>query len=158
MRDALKETSRGTVVAIVVVVAVVIVGLVFASMAIFGFGFLSQKTANFRGETQKKNQVEGNGSYRIAAYDHFFDLCADVQTKESAIDALQQELASKPTPDAQRKIVINASITANRIQRASDINTYNQDARKSYTEGQFRSSDLPYQLDKSAKETSCTAS
>ena len=39
-----------------------------------------------------------------------------------------------------------ANIAANQSVRAEGINQYNADASKSYTEGQFKSSRLPYQL------------
>lgn len=134
-------------------VAAAIVGSALLVALFFATGWFSQKTANFRGETDKRNQVEANGAYRIGAYDHFFDLCQHVQSDEQSITNL---LAEKPA-DAQRRDVIDASVTALRNDRADSITQYNADARKSYTLGQFRSSDLPYQLDLNAKETSCTA-
>lgn len=135
--------------------AAIVLALLLASMWVFGYGLFTDATANRQGETSKKQQVEGNGSYRIAAYDHFYDLCAGVRTSEEAIDSFRAELAT--TTDPSRKTVLNASITAQRANRADAINQYNADARKSYTLGQFKSSDLPYELDTTAKETTCTA-
>lgn len=111
-------------------------------------------TAPVKGKLQAREQIN-SGSFRIAAYNHFFDLCASVQTKEQTIVALEQELATKPTAD--RRSQIEASITANRAGRADDINTYNADAHKSYTIGQFRSSGLPFTLYPTTKETACVA-
>lgn len=126
-----------------------------AVLWVFGWGWFSQSTANYRGETDKRNQVEANGSYRIGAYDHFFNLCQHVQSDEASIGNLTAE--QQTTTDAQRKTVIAASLTALANDRADAITQYNADARKSYTLGQFRSSDLPFELSLNAQETSCTA-
>jgi hypothetical protein len=157
MRDAGKDTAFGIGTAIMVGVAVIVVVIVVGLVGVFGFGWFSNSTANFRGNVAKKNLVEANGNYRIAAYDHFFDLCAGVQSDEASIKNLQDELQGSPAPDAQRITVIQASITALKNARATAINQYNVDAAKSYTEGQFRSSHLSFKLDLNAQETTCTA-
>lgn len=136
-----------------IIVGVIAMFVVIALIFLLGLG-LSWWTAPWQGKVQARQLIQGNGSYRIAAYDHFFDLCASVQTKEGTIVALQQELATKPTEE--RRGEIEASITANRAGRIDDINQYNADARKSYTLGQFRASGLPYTLDPTVKETRCT--
>lgn len=135
-------------------IAALVVLLILASMAIFGWGFLAQATADFRGETSKKEQVEASGQYRIAAYDSFFNLCASVQAQE---DAIANQLAERETAAPTRQAQIDANVTASRNVRASLIRQYNADAAKSYTAGQFRDSNLPYQLDTNTEETSCAA-
>jgi hypothetical protein len=50
---------------------------------------------------------------------------------------------------------IYSSITANEAIRAETINQYNVDAEKTATVGQFRASNLPYELNVNAKETQC---
>ncbi len=154
--DDVRNISKATALAIAGLVALVIFGLLAASMFVFGFGFFAQKTANFRGETQKRNQVEGSGAFRAAAYNHFFDLCAGVQSNEASIRNLEDELHATPAPTTERVSIIMPSLTALRNARAAGINQYNADAVKSYTVGQFRSRSLPYQLSLTAKETSCT--
>lgn len=126
---------------------ILIIGVASAIVFITDWG-----SAPVRGKLQARQQIN-SGSYRIAAYDHFFDLCASVQSKEGSIAALQQELKTKPPQD--RVTQINASITALRAARIDDIRQYNADAAKSYTEGQFRASSLPYQLNVNDKETTC---
>lgn len=130
-----------------ILLAVLVMAAVF-----FGTHLFSQKTADFRGETSKRNLVEANGSYRIAAYDRFYNECASIQGVEDSIANQEAERAAA-TPSRQAQI--DANLTASRNVRASAIRQYNADARKSYTAGQFRSSDLPFQLDPTAKETSC---
>ncbi|TDC50786.1 hypothetical protein E1281_21405 [Actinomadura sp. KC345] len=153
-RDAVRH---GGVVLKTGVVAIVVV-LVLAVMYVFGWGFFSKTTAPWRGAAEQRELVEGSGDYRIAAYDHFFDLCAQVQSDEASLRNLRRELASEPKPTEERALQINASITALENNRAANINQYNADAAKKHTEGQFRSSGLPSRLSPSTKETSCTSS
>lgn len=145
-KDALKFIGAGLL-AIVGVVLLYLIG-------VFVFGGLSQLTADFRGETDKRNKVEANGSYRIAAYDHFYDLCSSIQATE---DTIGNQLAERETASPERQAQIDANVVASRNVRASAIRQYNADARKSYTSGQFKASDLPFALDINAKETSCDA-
>jgi len=133
----------------------VVVGLVFGG--IYLFGGISNHTANFRGEVAKKNLVEANGAFRTAAYDHFFDLCAAVQDDEAQIDSLNVELKSDPPPTPERISQIQQNLTALRANRAVDINQYNVDTQKGYTEGQFKADGLPFHLSASDKETRCTS-
>jgi hypothetical protein len=133
----------------------VLIAMVFAAMAIFGFGLFQRGTADFRGKTKQIEQTKASGTYRIAAYEHFYDLCAAVQDDEISISSLREEL--KTEPPQNRVTQINASLTALRSSRGEKINQYNADARKSGTIGQFKASDLPYQLNKNTEETTCTA-
>ena len=95
------------------------------------------------GAVEQSEQIR-SGSYRIAAYDHFFNLCATVQSNEAALDAQYEQLTvSTDQKDISR---VQANIAGIKAERARNIYQYNQDARKDYTEGQFRDSKLPYQL------------
>jgi len=146
--------SRTAVLSVLAGVLLLIVCLVVGAMFVFGFGLFSNSTANFRGNVNQTNQIQGNGSYRIAAYDHFYNLCATVQTDEGSIAAVADEL--KTATDPQRKLVLDASLTSLRIKRIDDINQYNADARKDKTLGQFKASNLPYPLDPTQEKTVCT--
>lgn len=145
--------ALGLAIAAFIGLIALIVGLGFAG--VYGQGWFTDKTANRQGETQKKNLVEGNGQYHIAAYNHFFDLCQQVQTKEVTIDELRNEL--KTHPDPQRVAVINASLTALVSSRADLVTQYNTDSEKSYTVGQFKSADLPYNLSLTKEHNVCHA-
>lgn len=124
-------------------------------VSIYGFGFLKRATADFRGETDKIEQTKASGDYRIASYDHFFDTCASIQSIESKIINMEEELES--VESEQRKTVLNTSITASKNKRADLIASYNADARKEATRGQFRASDLPYEINENEEETICEA-
>lgn len=115
-----------------------------------------------KGQVEAREQIL-SGDNRIRAYNHFFDICASVQTAEQALQASLDELASAekavpPNPD--NVIRIQTNITGLRATRARAINQYNADASKDYTDGQFRSLALPYQLNSAAYTgglTSCAA-
>lgn len=115
---------------------VLVVGL---AVGIFAFRWF---TAGPRGELQAREQIL-SGDFRIQAYDHFFDLCASAQTIEQTLDASRAEQKVASAADQER---LRINITGQEAALARAVNQYNADARKSYTAGQFRSSDLPYQL------------
>lgn len=107
-----------------------------------------------RGEAHKELH---SAPYRIAAYDHFHDLCVSVQDAESSLDAQFDLLTT-----AQDKSIVQTNIAALKAVRMHGINQYNEDAKKNYTLGQFRDSDLPWQLpatpyDKKGTHTTCSA-
>lgn len=133
----------------IAVVVIIVIGL----MATFGFGLFAKGTANFRGEVQEVEQTKASGSFRIYSYEHFFELCVSAQNKEQTVKALEEEL--KTNPSEARVEQINVDITANKIAREESINQYNADAHKENTIGQFKSSNLPTELNANAKETQC---
>lgn len=133
-----------------------LLGLLVIGALWFGITVLRNETADFRGNSSVINKTRANGNYRIAQYDHFFDLCASVQDQEVTIKAQERELAS-PDGTANRRSQIRQNLSALEANRGEQINHYNADARKSYTAGQFRSSDLPYQIDPTQEPTTCTA-
>lgn len=145
-----KEGSRFLGYTILGIVALAVCSLV----AIFTFGGVSQLTAPFRGETDKKNRTQGSGAFRLSAYEEFFDLCASVQTSEQQLKALQEELDSKPGADRAERI--RTSITAVKASRAESITTYNSKASQEHRSA-FLDADLPYRLDTTAQETKCAA-
>lgn len=138
MRDEIKfwgEILGGAAVLIclVTIVVALVAGLVFG---------IRWVTAGPSGKLQAREQIL-SGDNRIQAYGHFFDLCAAVQTDEASLEA-QYDLLKVSKGDDRERIVTN--IGALLADRAGAVNQYNQDAQKSYTIGQFKSSKLPWQL------------
>lgn len=132
-----------------------IVGVIALGLSVMLItGTLKKETADFRGGVDQVEQVEGNADYRIAAYDRFFALCAQVQGNEATIKSLEEELV---TADESRKSVIRATLTGVKSQRAQNIAEYNADASKEATAAKFKASNLPYNLDVNAEETQCAA-
>jgi hypothetical protein len=135
-----------------------IIGVLIVVITIVGLGW-RYVIAGPSGKVQAREQIL-SGSNRIQAYNHFFDLCASVQNAEAAIQTTFDQLKTSTDPDDRERLQTNLS--AQIITRQSGINQYNVDARKSYTIGQFRSLQLPYQLPTAAfqsgdTQTSCQA-
>ncbi|MFJ5156348.1 hypothetical protein ACIQCF_33270 [Streptomyces sp. NPDC088353] len=145
-----KEGSRLFGYTIVGIAALAVCSLV----AIYAFGGVSQLTAPFRGETDKRNRTEGSGAFRLSAYEEFYDLCAATQTAEQQLKALQDELDDKPSADRAERI--RTSITAVKASRAESITTYNSKASQEHRQA-FQDTNLPARLDITAQETQCAA-
>jgi len=140
---------------IVVAILSLIGSIVILLAIIYGGGLLQRMTADFRGETSQIEQTEADSDYRISAYDQFYDKCASVQSIESKIRNLEEELEN--TDDKQRQSILKTSVTASKNKRAEMIQSYNADARKEDTRGKFKASDLPYELNENEEETICQA-
>lgn len=125
-----------------------LVALFVLSVGWWGFRVL---TADVKGAGDQVVKTKGNADYRIAAYDKFYDLCGSVQAKEDQIGIQTDLLATSPESDAQR---LRTNIAALKNSRASLIRTYNADASKAGTRGDFLASDLPYSLTVDG-ETTC---
>ncbi|MGW3445612.1 hypothetical protein [Streptomyces sp. NPDC001076] len=145
-----KEGARAFGCTVLGVIALAVLALI----ATFAFGGVSSVTAPFRGEVDKRNRTEGDGAFRIATYEEFFDLCASVQTAEQQLRGLQEELDGKPS--AERAERIRTSMTAVKASRAESINTYNSKATQEHRAA-FQDAALPYKLDVTAEETKCAA-
>ncbi len=134
-----------------------VIGLILL-IGVIGYG-LSWWAAPWQGKLEARQQIE-SGANRIAKYDTFFNQCASIQGIEATLDALDEELATadKGTFNYDR---IQANITGNKSARLNAIAQYNADANKEYTGGQFRDSNLPFQIPATAHakgdRTRCTA-
>lgn len=144
----MKDASKAVAAAIAFGVVLIIVGLIFATMAIFGIGTFQRSTANFRGKTSQIEKTRANGDYRIANYDWFFAQCGAIQAKEDQIEVFAEDTSP----------IGEANLRAVKASRASLIRAYNAKATAEGTSGQFRSSDLPYQIQPSQEKTTCVAS
>lgn len=130
-----------------------ILGFILVALAVlYVTGGLKRMTASFRGETEKIERTEGDGRFRQATYEEFFDLCAAVQDAEARITALEAELEGGPS--AFREEQIKTSITAVLSSRAESVNEYNSKAGQEHRSA-FRDNDLPHRLDLDNKETQC---
>lgn len=145
----IKETSTWLLAGIVVL----IVGLAFAFMAVFGVGFFQRTTAGFRGGTSAIEKTKGNGSFRIASYDAFFNLCNAVKAQEEKIPIAEKNVALFKGTDNEATAVANLSAIAS--ERVTLINSYNAKAAGTATAGQFRASSLPFQIDPNQEVTQC---
>lgn len=128
--------------------AIAIIGIcvfiVLLAWGIFALSFgLRVATAGLVGRGEAHIAIQ-SGSNRIAQYNKFFNICASVQSLEDRIDQQTEALKQATNPTDQQRIRDN--LAGIRGLRSEAINQYNADASKDYTDGQFRSSRLPYQL------------
>lgn len=118
---------------------------VLATSAVWGFQWI---TAPFRGSLEARERIKADGDFRIVAYDSFFNQCASIQALEGRLEfaqaALDNAIARGATPFEIRQY--EADFNGISGFRSEAIAKYNADAAKSWTEGQFRSERLPYQL------------
>lgn len=137
-----------------------IIGILLAfwvlSIGIWGFGVA---TAGIYGRGEAHKQLN-SAEFRITSYNHFFEACSSIQGLEGSIDELTTQLDAT-TSERDRGIVLS-SLTGTKAARHQAIADYNADARKNYTEGQFRDNDLPFHINDSkypdeAGKTSCGA-
>lgn len=132
-----------------------VVGAVLCLLLLIGAVWgLQWATAPFRGAKDARETIQADGDFRIQAYNTFFDRCASVQTAESRITSLEEELETDPPQS--RVTQIQSSLSAIRSQRANTINIYNSEAERDWTVGQFRDEGLPHQLDINDEETECS--
>ena len=95
------------------------------------------------GQVTAEEKIQ-SGNNRIAQYERFYDLCASAQTAQNQITNLEQERDSGVSESRAEQI--SSSITALRGKRDEAVNKYNSLASRDYTAGQFRDSNLPYEL------------
>ena len=129
------------------VIALTILGLILTgTMWVFGFGLFQRETANFRGETAQRERTLADPDYRMANYDHFYDLCYLVRALDTKIATMEES----DLPKDQK----STNLLALRNQRTQLVNEYNADSRKTETKAQLKASDLPESLDEDG-ETTC---
>lgn len=86
---------------------------------------------------------------RIAQYNHFYDLCSDVQALELQLEAY--ESGETGLPEDQ----VATNVLALKGQRNALVTQYNADAAKTATAGQFKAHDLPAEIDANNYNTEC---
>lgn len=119
-------------------------GVVVIIAAVVGAGWaIRYYTAPIEGRVGAQEKIQ-SASHRIVAYNHFFDLCAGVRADEVSLDAQTEQLQA--TADEFQRTRIQTNITGLKGHRAGLIEEYNANARKDYTEAQFRDSNLPFQI------------
>ena len=124
--------------------------LLFMAVLIGASYAWSWYTAEPAGQLQARREIK-SGSNRIAQYNMFYNSCASVQALEQQISNFETALRTETNPD--RVARLNDNLLGVKGLRAQAITQYNADASKSYTNGQFRDSDLPYTLKMEGKTT-----
>lgn len=130
-------------------VGLLLVGVVLHLTGVYVFGGVQRSTADYRGETSVIEKTRADGSYRIQAYERFFDACNAIAAKQATLQGLEKQLDSA---DPERKAWLENTMAGIEASLYSDIGDYNADASKAGTVGQFRDSSLPYTIDLNTKE------
>lgn len=144
-RNTAKDTGIGIGVIAGIIAGVFILGIIIVVLS----GGFSALTADLRGQTDVRERTVADGSFRIKAYEEFFDDCAAVQGLEDQIANMKANPAGLP------KDQVATNILALQNQRQRLIRQYNADARKAGTVAQFRASDLPARIDPTEETTTC---
>lgn len=135
-------------------VGIFVLGILIASMQIFGWGAFQRSTADFRGQTDVIEAVSADAGYRMDNYEWFYNQCHAVRNTEASMKALRNELETA-NPSDYRVQQIHTNLTALESKRAEQINTYNSRASMNETRANFQASDLPDVLDIAQEVTEC---
>jgi len=125
----------------VTTVILVFLALWLVVVAIWGLGVA---TAGIYGRGEAHKDIQ-SADFQIQAYQTFFNQCASIQGLEGQIDELTTALGYYQSGSREYNITVT-SIAGVKGARHQAIARYNQDALKDWTEGQFRDTDLPYQI------------
>ena len=124
----------------------IFVGIVALSMLMWGIttGFLYW-TAGVRGEVEKTELTAGSGSFRIFSYNHFFDLCVNIQKNQANYDAQYDLLQTKEQgTSSYDRTAQNVAVLKAKIEE--EKRRYNADSRKEETTALFKANDLPDEI------------
>jgi len=110
-----------------------------------GIWGLGVATAGIYGRGEARKQIQ-SADFRIAAYNHFYNQYSSIKSLEGQIGELAKQLDVLEAGTRDYSYALT-NLTGVKNLRHQAIQQYNADARKSYTEGQFRASDLPYQIE-----------
>lgn len=124
---------------LVIVVFLAVIWILVA--AVWGLGVA---TAGIYGRGEAYKEIQ-SADFRIQAYQTFFNQCASIQGLEGQIDELTAILGQYEQGSREYKITLT-SIAGAKGARHQAIAKYNNDAQKSWTEGQFRDKNLPYRI------------
>lgn len=119
-----------------------ILGILFLVLLVGGTWAWRYYTAEVRGVVGAEEKIQSSDN-RIDKYNKFFNTCAKAQEYQ---DKIQIQLDQLENADGDQADKIQTRISGLKGMFSNTVRSYNQDARKSYTSGQFRSSKLPYQL------------
>lgn len=134
------------------IVGIVSVVLLLFGLVVTGYYGISYLTASIRGRVNAENQIESAPS-RITSYNHFYDLCASIQSYEGALKAQKEQLKESTSEDDKSRI--RANIAGLKGQRYRAIAKYNADAEKAYTIARFLGNKLPKHINPNQENISC---
>jgi hypothetical protein len=116
--------------------------LTILMISLWGFGVF---TAGIKGQGEAYKEIQSK-EFRLESYNYFFNQYHSILSLEGQIDVNISMLDSmeKDTKDYNR---IRTNVVALQSLRHQAIQSYNAEASKDYTAGQFRDKNLPYQIE-----------
>lgn len=122
------------------------IGLVVLVLLIGGGLGLRWILAEPSGAVQQREMTVGDGAYRIAAYEEFYQECSSALTvQQNLAAAIKADQAEGVDP--MRKAQLDANVTGLTAQLNRAVNDYNAHARETDTRAHFKSSDLPFSIE-----------
>lgn len=125
--------------AISILIVLLIICAVIAGVYVYRYNM-----AKVEGIVGAQEQIQ-SAPMRISAYNYFFDLYGAIKSYDASLKALNENLAAVSSEGERERIL--ATIAGLKGQKARATQQYNMDAKKSYTVGQFRDWQLPYQIE-----------
>jgi hypothetical protein len=137
--DVMEKFSVGKIIGAIIGFFVIIAILM---VALWGFGVF---TADIKGQGEAYKEIHSK-EFRLEAYNYFFDQYHSILALEGQIDVNISMLKDieEGTKDYNR---IRTNVAALQSLRHQAIQSYNAQASKDYTAGQFRDHNLPYQIE-----------
>lgn len=126
--------------------ALLIIGILLMPISIFAYsGGIQYLTAPFRGKLSKREKIQASGDFRIYSYEHFFDLCKEIQSNEARYDNQYDllEKTEKGTEEYKRQIR-NVAVIKTNIEELK--RQYNADSSKEKTVSAFKENNLPNKI------------
>lgn len=105
-------------------------------------------SAPFRGAIDAREQIQASGTFRIQAYESFYNRCASIMGLERNMDS--QLVVFNATPDGNAKRISLESLAGMEGERNRAIAQYNVDSHKQWTSAQFKSESLIYEIPEGA--------
>jgi len=123
----------------------VILGMVLVVVLIPAIWAIRYYTAPLRGVVKVQEAVQASAEFRIFSYEHFYDLIAAINAEEAQYDS-QWELLQTTEEEAESYSRIQRNLAAIKASIERFKRQYNADAAKEQTRGQFKDSELPFQI------------
>lgn len=142
----MKKSEGGRLVGIAVGVILVVMAISVAGWAWRYF------TAAPKGIVEAEEQIN-SGNNRIQNYDHFFDMCSAIQTNKNQLRTQKDMLEMAESADERERI--RATIAGVKSQLNRNVNQYNADSHKEYTQARFKDASLPYEINASQEIITC---
>ena len=122
----------------------IVVGALALLIIVTGFSYgWRWVAAPISGAVDAREQLE-SGRSRISKYNHFFNLCQEIQSTEDKINNTYQQI--KTTTDEDWKNKLRRNLNGLKNQRSDLARQYNADVSKEYTKARFKSSKLPWSV------------